>query len=62
MFYENITGKILKQPQLYGTNQQFNAKAKKVMPPDIYRGCRKNKCSESSNRASCFEKRGVQDR
>lgn len=35
MFYDNIKGKILREPQLYGTNQQFDAKTKKVMPPGI---------------------------
>lgn len=34
-FYDNIKGKILREPQLYGTNQQFNTETKKIMPPGI---------------------------
>lgn len=34
-FYDNITGKILKRPQLYGTNMQFDIKTNKVLPPGI---------------------------
>lgn len=34
-FYDNIKGKIMKEPQLYGTNQQFDVKSNKVLPPGI---------------------------
>jgi len=34
-FYDNMKGKILKEPQLYGTNQIFDSKTKKVLPPII---------------------------
>lgn len=34
-FVDNMRGKILRQPQLYGTNQQFDAKTGKVLPPRI---------------------------
>ncbi|MFK7787170.1 MAG: hypothetical protein AB8B56_18760 [Crocinitomicaceae bacterium] len=35
MFYDNIKGKILRETQLYGTNQQFDKETKKVLPPEI---------------------------
>jgi hypothetical protein len=34
-FYDNIKGKILGEPQLYGTNQQFDPATNKVLPPQI---------------------------
>ncbi|MEM6802799.1 MAG: hypothetical protein AAF696_15425 [Bacteroidota bacterium] len=34
-FYDNIKGKILREPQLYGTNEQFDIKSNKVLPPVI---------------------------
>ncbi|MEN0049303.1 MAG: hypothetical protein AAF806_19745 [Bacteroidota bacterium] len=34
-FVDNIKGKILREPQLYGTNQRFDAKTNAVLPPDI---------------------------
>jgi hypothetical protein len=34
-FYDNIKGKILREPQLYGTNQQYDPATQKVMPPGI---------------------------
>ncbi len=34
-FYDNIKVKILQEPQLYGTNQQFDAKTKSILPPQI---------------------------
>lgn len=34
-FYDNIKGKILREPQLYGTNQQFDVATNKVLPPGI---------------------------
>ena len=34
-FVDNIKGKILKEPQLYGTNQRFDVKTNAVLPPDI---------------------------
>ncbi|MDW3646227.1 MAG: hypothetical protein R8P61_04115 [Bacteroidia bacterium] len=34
-FYDNIKAKILREPQLYGTNQQFDMKTNKVLPPII---------------------------
>ena len=35
MFYDNIKGKILREPQIYGTNQQFDSKTGKILPPGI---------------------------
>jgi hypothetical protein len=34
-FYDNMLAKILKRPQLYGTNQEFNMTSKKILPPII---------------------------
>ncbi|MEL7123526.1 MAG: hypothetical protein AAFO07_29055 [Bacteroidota bacterium] len=34
-FYDNINGKILRKPQLYGTNMVFDSKTNSVMPPPI---------------------------
>ena len=34
-FYDNILCKILRQPQLYGTNEQFDPSQGKVLPPLI---------------------------
>ncbi len=34
-FVDNIKGKILRQPQLYGTNMQYDSKTQKVLPPII---------------------------
>ncbi len=34
-FYDNIKAKILREPQLYGTNQQFDPTTKTVLPPMI---------------------------
>lgn len=34
-FYDNILCKILREPQLYGTNEQFDIKLGKVLPPKI---------------------------
>lgn len=35
MFYDNIKGKILKEPQLYGTNQRFSMETNSILPPLI---------------------------
>lgn len=35
LFYDNIKCKILKEPQLYGTNQRYSVKQNKVLPPEI---------------------------
>ena len=35
LFYDNMLGKILRKPQLYGTNQQFDTKTRTVLPPGI---------------------------
>ena len=35
MFYDNIKGKILKEPQLYGTNQRYSQDSGKILPPLI---------------------------
>jgi len=35
MFYDNILGKILRKPQLYGTNMKFDVETNKVLPPGI---------------------------
>ena len=35
MFYDNIKGKILREPQLYGTNQQFDPETNTILPPGI---------------------------
>ena len=35
MFYDNMLGKILRKPQLYGTNQQFDVKTRTILPPGI---------------------------
>ncbi len=35
MFCDNMKGKILREPQIYGTNQQFDPKTKTVLPPMI---------------------------
>ena len=34
-FYDNIKAKILREPQLYGTNEQFDPKTNKVLAPVI---------------------------
>jgi len=34
-FVDNIKGKILREPQLYGTNEQFDSKTKTILPPEI---------------------------
>jgi hypothetical protein len=34
-FVDNINGKILRKPQIYGTNGQFCTKTNKVLPPGI---------------------------
>ncbi len=34
-FYDNMLCKILDEPQLYGTNQQFDSKSGKILPPII---------------------------
>ncbi|MFK7821833.1 MAG: hypothetical protein AB8G99_24250 [Planctomycetaceae bacterium] len=34
-FVDNMRGKILRQPQLYGTNQQFDRKTGTILPPVI---------------------------
>jgi len=34
-FYDNILGKIMRKPQLYGTNEQFDAASGQVLPPEI---------------------------
>lgn len=34
-FYDNIRAKIMREPQLYGTNQQFDVKTNSVKPPII---------------------------
>jgi len=35
IFYDNIKGKILKEPQLYGTNERYSVQKQKVLPPLI---------------------------
>lgn len=35
MFYDNIKGKILREPQLYGTNEQFDPETMQILPPEI---------------------------
>lgn len=35
LFYDNMLGKILRKPQLYGTNQQFDPQTNTVLPPGI---------------------------
>ena len=34
-FYDNMKAKILREPQLYGTNQQFSPKKNIILPPII---------------------------
>jgi len=34
-FIDNMLGKILRKPQLYGTNGQFDPETNTVMPPMI---------------------------
>lgn len=34
-FVDNIYGKILRQPQIYGTNGQYDPKTQTVLPPEI---------------------------
>jgi len=34
-FYDNMKAKILREPQLYGTNQQFDTKTNTILPPII---------------------------
>jgi len=34
-FVDNVKGKMLKEPQLYGTNQRFDAKTNSILPPAI---------------------------
>ena len=34
-FVDNMRGKILRRPQLYGTNQMFDPKTRKILPPII---------------------------
>jgi len=42
-FYDNIKGKILKEPQLYGTNEQYDSKTKTILPPVIENLAKSNK-------------------
>ena len=35
LFYDNILGKILRKPQLYGTNEMYSREQGKVLPPLI---------------------------
>lgn len=35
MFVDNMKAKILREPQLYGTNQQFDPKTSTILPPII---------------------------
>lgn len=42
-FYDNMKGKILKEPQLYGTNQVFDKETNKVLPPIIENLAKSNK-------------------
>ncbi len=35
MFYDNMLGKILRRPQLYGTNQVFNRETGEIEPPIV---------------------------
>lgn len=35
VFVDNILGKILRRPQLYGTNEVFNSKTQTIDPPEI---------------------------
>jgi len=46
-FYDNILCKILRKPQLYGTNQQFDPKLGKVLPPIIDDLAEANKAREA---------------
>jgi len=34
-FYDNIQTKILREPQLYGTNKQYDKESKSILPPII---------------------------
>lgn len=34
-FVDNMRGKILRKPQLYGTNQMFDPATKRILPPQI---------------------------
>ncbi|MEM9888931.1 MAG: hypothetical protein AAF849_23765 [Bacteroidota bacterium] len=34
-FYDNMSAKILREPQLYGTNQQFDRASNRILPPII---------------------------
>lgn len=34
-FYDNMQAKILREPQLYGTNQQFDPETNSILPPMI---------------------------
>lgn len=46
-FYDNILCKILRKPQLYGTNMQFDVKLGKVLPPIIEDLAEANKAREA---------------
>ncbi len=35
MFVDNMRAKILRQPQLYGTNQSYDPESKTILPPQI---------------------------
>lgn len=34
-FYDNVKGKMMRKPQLYGTNERFDIKTKTIQPPLI---------------------------
>ena len=42
-FYDNMKAKILREPQLYGTNQQFDPKTNTILPPIIENLAKSNK-------------------
>lgn len=46
-FYDNINGKILRRPQLYGTNMQFDVKTNTVLPPMIENLAQSNKARKA---------------
>lgn len=43
MFYDNMKAKILREPQLYGTNMRFDKKTNSIKPPIIESLTKSNK-------------------
>jgi len=47
MFYDNMKAKILREPQLYGTNKRFDKKTNSIQPPIIESLAKSNKARKA---------------